>query len=113
MRMIIFLFMYLGNHRGDACELDLDQDGTLDRVDNCMDNKFINYTSFLGYNTVEFYPDWATESVPDWRVLHDGKEVRQEATTRRPVALIGQLLLDFYEFEYLIHIEITGVVKPS
>ncbi|XP_067687415.1 uncharacterized protein [Haliotis asinina] len=87
-----------GNHRGDDCENDMDQDGTMDRVDNCVENKFINFTSFMGYTAVEFYPGWSSEPVPDWRVLDQGREVRQEATTRRPIALIGPQALDHMDF---------------
>ncbi|CAC5379258.1 THBS2S [Mytilus coruscus] len=38
----------VGNHRGDVCESDYDQDGTIDTLDNCPNNKFINESDF-GY----------------------------------------------------------------
>ena len=78
-----------GNHRGDLCELDMDKDGTLDRLDNCPENKFINVTSFASYTAVDFIPSWTTTPPPLWRVLDNGMEVRQDAKTRKAVALIG------------------------
>ena len=79
----------LGNHRGDLCELDMDKDGTYDRLDNCPENKFINTTSFVKHTTVDFIPSWTSEPAPIWRVLDNGMEIRQDGKTRKAVALIG------------------------
>jgi len=86
----IIWFIIPGNHRGDVCESDLDQDGTIDTLDNCPNNKFINESDFGTYTSLDLNPQLTLEAAPSWMILHSGKEIRLVAVTAKPVAYVGK-----------------------
>lgn len=67
----------------------MDKDGVIDRLDVCPKNKFITESTFKPYISLDLNPSLTTEAVPNWELQHNGREIRQLATTLKPVALIG------------------------
>lgn len=55
---------------GDVCELDFDQDNTIDRIDNCPENAEITLTDFRAYQTVVLDPEGDAQIDPNWVVLN-------------------------------------------
>ncbi|KAJ8299288.1 hypothetical protein KUTeg_023348 [Tegillarca granosa] len=83
-----------GNHVGDDCESDTDNDGVIDRLDVCPKNKFISESTFKPYISLDLNPSLTAEAGPSWELRHNGREIRQHATTMKPVALIGDRYFD-------------------
>ena len=67
----------LDNGRGDACENDLDGDGTPDHLDACPLNPNINVTDFSTHDMIRLDPKGTSQIDPIWRVRHQGKEIIQ------------------------------------
>ena len=89
------MFLCSGNYVGDACQSDMDNDGTVDQLDSCPKNKDVNATDFTMFLSVDLNPALTTENSPSWSVLDNGKEIRQTQTTLKPVAFIGKLCFIF------------------
>ena len=83
-----------GNHLGDACDLDFDGDGVVDKLDNCPRNKEMWTTDFNRFRKVNLNP---SDGEPDaaWLLLNDGMELRQAADTNTTAMFIGELVFCF------------------
>ncbi|KAI0208334.1 Thrombospondin-2, partial [Lamellibrachia satsuma] len=84
-----------GNKIGDVCEGDTDGDGVLDNNDHSPRNPRIQGTDLRPYTVVDLLP---VVNQSDWRLSHNGSEVRQVADIDRPVMLIGPTAYDALNF---------------
>ncbi|KAJ8298967.1 hypothetical protein KUTeg_023027 [Tegillarca granosa] len=72
----------------------MDKDGVIDRLDACPKNKFLSESTFKPYISLDLNPSLTTEAAPNWELRHNGREIRQHATTSKPVALIVDRYFD-------------------
>ena len=81
---------------GDLCELDYDNDGVVNALDDCPNNKARWSTDYTDPQIVIADP---TDGTPDpaWMVLDQGREVRQAAETN-----VSSLLVGGYTSVYLV-----------
>lgn len=85
---------------GDVCEQDTDNDGVIDRLDNCPKNPALNTSNFKDYLSINLDPT-STETNVSWMILFDGAEIRQAQDTNA-----SAILLSMYESTWLVNLNL-------